>query len=211
VNSADDETTQSIIQDIMACTGSEEDRCGMPGVSQEKVDMFFAEAQDYSDWWQIADKDANRILPYGSVTADAATVFLALKSKVNDYFTRCRLVEFDPSAIDALTPSNEAYQVLSLKDLSNSGEGAEDMVAFPLASIESGKALPLNTGVNPVWTKTVGQLSSEIVTPLFGAKNNLTVDDWEQICTNFSAYENWLGNKKECLLNRLGLNGFENY
>jgi len=149
VNSADDETTQSIIQDIMACTGSEEDRCGMPGVSQEKVDMFFAEAQDYSDWWQIADKDANRILPYGSVTADAATVFLALKSKVNDYFTRCRLVEFDPSAIDALTPSNEAYQVLSLKDLSNSGEGAEDMVAFPLASIESGKALPLNTGVEP--------------------------------------------------------------
>jgi len=205
VNSADDENTQSIIQDIMACTGSEEDRCGMPGVSLEKVDTFFAEAQDYSDWWQIADNDASQILPYGDATADAATVFLAIKPKVDDYFTRCRLVEFDPDAVDALTPSNEAYQALSLKDLSNSGEGAEDMVAFPLASIDADKALPLNTGVNPVWRKTVGQLSSEIITPLLGAKSNLTVNDWEQISTNFSAYENWLGNKKGMLVEPLGI------
>ena len=205
VDSADDENIQSIILDIMACAGSEEDRCGMPGISQEKVDTFFAEAQDYSEWWQIADSDASRILPCGDATADAAAVFIAIKSKVNDFFTRCRLVEFDPNAAAALAPSNEIYQLLTLKDLSSLGEGAEAIVAFPLATIESGKALPLSLGVNPVWRKTVSQLSSEVITPLLGERDSLTMDDWEQICDTFSAYEKWLESKRGMLVEPLGI------
>jgi len=49
-DSADDEAIGEVIVDIIACFGSEEDRSGLPGVSQEKVDKFFAEAQTYSDW-----------------------------------------------------------------------------------------------------------------------------------------------------------------
>jgi hypothetical protein len=75
---ADDETTRSVINDIIACLGAETDRCGKPGVSQPKVDRFFAEAQAYSDWWAKAEKDRADILPLGDATAAAAAVFRAV-------------------------------------------------------------------------------------------------------------------------------------
>jgi hypothetical protein len=47
-----------VIEDIIACVGAEEDRGGAPGVSQEKIDQFFTEAQAYADWWEDAERDA---------------------------------------------------------------------------------------------------------------------------------------------------------
>ena len=72
VASADDEATKALIEAIMECVGSEEDRCGDSGVSQEKVDEFFAQARSYSDWRQKAENDPNNILPFGDATAPAA-------------------------------------------------------------------------------------------------------------------------------------------
>jgi len=49
VDSAEDEATKAVITDIMACVGSEIDRSAKPGVSQARVDVFFTEAQAFSD------------------------------------------------------------------------------------------------------------------------------------------------------------------
>ncbi len=205
VASADDENTQTLIQDIMSCAGSVEDRCGAPGVTQEIVDSFFAEAQAYSDWWQIAEDDAANILPFGDATADVATVFLAIKTKVNDYFTRCRLVEFDPNASEALNPPNEVLQTLAVKDLSGSGDGAEDILSFPLARIEADRPLPLHKGINPVWRNTLYKLYTEVIEPLLGERDTLEDEEWERICSNFSAYENWLASKNGATVEALGI------
>lgn len=59
-------------------------------------------------------------------------IFQAVKAKVDDYFTRCRLVEFDPGASGSLNPAKDAYEALALKDLSTS---AEEIAVFPLAGI----------------------------------------------------------------------------
>jgi hypothetical protein len=40
------------------------DASGKPGVSQAKVDQFFAAAAAYSDWWKKAESDA-AVLPLG--------------------------------------------------------------------------------------------------------------------------------------------------
>ena len=92
---ADDAATQAVIEDIIACVGAEEDRSGAPGVSQEKIDQFFTEAQAYSDWWEEAERDAANILPLAEGTEAAVAAFKAVKAKVDDYFTRCRLAVFD--------------------------------------------------------------------------------------------------------------------
>ncbi len=202
VDSADDEATQGVIKDIMACVGAENDRSGLPGVSQEKVDRFFAEAQAYSDWWKKAEEDANHILPYGDATGDVAAVFQAVKAKVNDYFMRCRLVEFDQGSAGALNPSKETYEALTLKDFS---AAAEVIAAFPLASIEAGKPLPLKEGVNPAWEGAIEKLRSKIVTPVFGEKERLDANDWERITSKFSAYESWLSKKEGAIVEPLGL------
>ena len=201
-DSADDEAIGEVIVDIIACFGSEEDRSGLPGVSQEKVDKFFAEAQTYSDWWKKAEDDADSVLSYGDTTDEVVAIFQAVKAKVDDYFTRCRLVEFDPGAAVSLNPAKDAYEALALKDISTS---AEEIAVFPLAGIEAGKPLPMKEGINPAWAGPVKQFFSEIVKPVFGNKDSLSAAEWESLSAKFYAYEAWLSSKEETAVEQLGL------
>ena len=203
VDSADDEAVKSVIEDIISCMGSENDRSGAPGVSGQKVNDFFSEAEAYAGWWKLADDDAAKILPYGDKTSDAASVFHSIRGKVNDFFTRCHLVEFDPDAAEVLNPSKEALEALSTKDLSVAGE--EEIAALPLAAIKVGKPMPLKVGINPAWIEAITRLSSEIVTPLLGEKDSIDAKDWDSICTNFSAYEEWLAQKEGATVESLGI------
>lgn len=54
-DSASDDATKAVINDIIDCLGGEE-TCGKLGVSQAKVDQFFAEAAAYAEWWKKAGK-----------------------------------------------------------------------------------------------------------------------------------------------------------
>ena len=202
-DSADDEALKGVINDIITCMGSENDRSGAPGVSREKVNAFFSEAEAYAGWWKLADDDGAKILPYGDETHDAASVFHLIRGKVNDYFTRCRLVEFDPDATGAMNPRQEDLAALSAKDLSVACE--EAIAAMPLAAIEAEKPLPLKRGVNPAWSEMLTKLSSEIVTPLLGEKENINAEAWESICTSFSAYEEWIAKKEGAAVEPLGI------
>ncbi len=64
-DSAGDDATKAVINDIIACLGSEPDRSGKPGISQARADQFFAEAVAFSDWWKKAETEAGTILPLG--------------------------------------------------------------------------------------------------------------------------------------------------
>lgn len=86
--SAEEEATQTVIRDMVECSGPDMEGSGKPGVNQEKADQFFAEAQAYSDWWKQAETDA-AMLPLGASTEAAAATFKTLRAKVDDYFTRC--------------------------------------------------------------------------------------------------------------------------
>jgi hypothetical protein len=50
-DTASDDATKAVINDIIACLGADTDASGKPGVSQAKVNQFFADAAGYSDWW----------------------------------------------------------------------------------------------------------------------------------------------------------------
>jgi len=202
VASADDEGTKALIEAIMECVGSEQDRCGDPGVSQGKVDEFFAQARAYSDWRQKAENDPNNLLPFGDATAAAAAVFSAVKSKVDDYFTRCRLAQFDPQAAEPLNPREAQYEALLSMELSAT---TEEIAAFPLAHIAPGRALPLEEGVNPAWVASVAKLRTEIVRPMFGDTVSVDAEQWMSLSRKFAAHEDWLNKKEGALVEALGL------
>jgi hypothetical protein len=203
VDSTDDDQLQSVIKDIMECFGSELDRSGDPGITQEKVDQFYTELQDYSDWWRQAEDDAASILVFGDATSDAAEVFKAVRTKVDDYFTRCRLAEFDPGAVAPLNPSPEEYQALAHRDLS---AAIEEIAALPLATIGIGKPLPLEDGVNPAWADAISKLRTAVVTPMFGDRAALDSGEWALISAKFAAFEIWVEGKKGAAVEKLGLN-----
>lgn len=202
VAATDDEALQTVITEIMECLGAELDRSGDPGITQEKTDQFFAALQDFADWWRSAEEDAANILAFGEATDQAAEIFKAVRAKVDDYFTRCRLAEFDAAAVGPLNPSPEEYQAMAPKDLAAT---AEEIAALPLATIAAGKPLPLAGGVNPAWGEPLSILRETVVKPIFGDKAVLEASEWALISAKFAAFESWLDGKKGAVVEKLGL------
>ena len=202
VEATDDDQLKMIIKEIMECMGSELDRSGEPGITQEKTDQFYAALQEYSDWWHKAEADAPNILTFGDATSEAAEVFKAVRSKVDDYFTRCRLAEFDAGAVGPLNPSPEEYQALARKDLAAT---TEEIAALPLATVGVGKPLPLEDGINPAWLQGISRLRTAVVKPMFGDKTILDAGEWALISAKFAAFESWLGSKQGALVEKMGL------
>ncbi len=199
---AEDAPTKALIADIIACLGAENDRSARPGVSQAKVDQFFADATAYSEWNKKSETDAANILPLGDKTADALGAFKAVKGKVDDFFTRCRLAAFDPRSLAAVNRSEAEYVALATKEMSSS---AAEVAGFPIASIAAGKALPLRDGINPAWTAALAKFNVEVVSPLLGEQASLTEAGWAAIASKLAPYEAWVGAKAGGSVEKLGL------
>jgi hypothetical protein len=199
--SAADDATKAVINDIIACLGAETDRSGKPGISQAKADLFFAEAQAYSDWWKKAETDST-ILPLDGSTPAAAAAFKAIKPKIDDYFTRCRLAAFDPRALNALNREEKEYAVFAGKDLSLA---STEIAGFPLAQVGPAKPLPLSEGVNPAWADAMSKFATEVVKPILNGKAVITESDWSAISAKFASYDAWLVAKAGATVEKLGV------
>ena len=201
-DSAGEDATKAVINDIIACLGAETDRSGKPGISQAKADQFFADALAHSEWARQAEADAAKILPLGDKTADAIAAFHAVRAKVDDYFARCRLAAFDARALAALNRQESEYLALAAKDMSIT---SSEVAGFPLARIDANKALPLKDGLNPAHTSAISALQALVIKPMLGDKAVLTEAEWTSICAQLSAYEAWLAGKAGASMEKLGL------
>jgi hypothetical protein len=200
-DSAGDEATKAVINDIIACLGPDTDASGKPGVSQGKVDQFFADAAAYSDWWKKAEGNAV-LLPLGPNTEAAAAAVKAVKVKVEDYFTRCRLAAFDPRSVNALNRDEKEFLALGAKDLTATHA---DIASFPLAQVGANNALPLAQGVNPAWAGALATLQAAAVKPLLGEKASLTEADWAALVAKLGAFDAWSGSKAGGSVEKIGL------
>ncbi|MFH1156924.1 MAG: hypothetical protein V1793_24275 [Pseudomonadota bacterium] len=201
VDAAEDDATRSVLADIIACFGAEKDRCGADGVSETKLKDFFQALQAYADWLDLARKDKENILPLGEATSGTAATFKALKAKVDDYFSRCRMAAYDSRSTLQLNGDAVEYASFAKQELSANGQEIAD---FPLAMIEAGKPLPLVDGLNPAWIAGIGKLQKEIIQPLMGLKQELTFDEWKVLSGRFSAHEAWQAVKSGMEVERLG-------
>jgi hypothetical protein len=200
-DSASDDATKAVIADIINCLGADSDASGKPGVSQAKVDQFFAEAVAYSDWWKKAESDAT-VLPLGVNTEAAAGAVKAVKAKVEDYFARGRLAAFDPRAVSALNRDEKEYAALGAKDLTNNHA---DIAGLPLAQVGATTPLPLAQGINPAWANAIAALQTHAITPLLGAKTVLTEADWNALVGKLAAFDAWNAGKSGGSVEKIGL------
>jgi hypothetical protein len=200
-DAAEDAAVRAVIDDIIACLGADIDASGKPGVSQAKVDQFFAEAAAYYDWWKKAEGSAD-VLPLGTATPAAAASVKAVKAKIDDYFARCRLAAFDPRAVNALNREEKDYLALAAKELTPS---APEVAGFPLARIEAGGSLPLHDGVNPAWAGAVATLYTDAVKPVLGERARLSEADWLSLQSRLARYEVWSSSKAGASIEQLGL------
>ncbi len=201
VASADDEETRLLIQDIIACLGSETDRSGQPGVNKDKVDAFYAECAALVSWCAKGEDPAVKTL--GAATAAALEAVRAVRSKLDDFFTRCKLAAFDARASGQLNRAEADFAALAAKDLSLA---ASEIASFPIARVEAGRALPLRGPVNPAWAGQLDALHKSAVIPLFGeGKDSLSEEEWNKLKAAVGPLECWLAGKAGTKVEKLGL------
>ena len=198
--SARDQSTQTLIEEIMACVGSVQDRGGTPGIDAVQVEAFYQAAALYMEWQRQAQDNAGTILPFGENTTAARDIVNSLQPKLDDYFTRCNLAAYDPKAEEALNPALAAYEAISPHELRLD----TDLAHFPLARIEANRPLPLETGVNPAWTQALATFKTLVVVPLFGEVESLEQSRWELVKSTLKPHEDWLAAKAGAEVESLG-------
>ncbi|MFC5302424.1 hypothetical protein [Azospira restricta] len=198
--STDHAALQAVIADLIACCGSRPDRSGQAGIGQEEVDAFFSDLDTFAAW-QAVPASRPEVLPLGAASGAAWTAIAALREKVDDYFARCRLAEFDARAGSAMNGSDEDFRTLALQTLNPESAG---LASLPLARIEAGRPLPLADGLNPAWREAVAALRDAAVAPLIGARDALAEDDWCALCGRFAAYAEWQAARPATRLEPLG-------
>ena len=178
--STSDDAQKQIITDITATVGSVEDRSGEKGVNAELIEKFYASCADWAAW-----KSSAPVMPYGERTAAAFDAYNALKDKMNDYFTRCRLVAFDTEVAKAVN--------VAVTDIN-------DIDSCPIAAPKAARTLDL-AAINPAWQKRFDALASLTG---FSGKTEMTEADWRSVETTFNDYAAWLGAKKGAEVETLG-------
>jgi hypothetical protein len=185
--STDDADLKRVIDDIIATVGSAIDRSGKPGVDKAKSDEFFAAVDARAAW--LAKGSDTSLLTLGDQTAAAHAAFAAVRAKLEDYFTRCKVAAFDPRGATALGGKDEELAALATRTLSASDDA---LAKFPLAKIEPTARLGLTSGINPAWADKLAAFTTATVTPILGAgRDALTPADLATITDKLAAYDAW--------------------
>ncbi len=201
-DSTSNEEIIKVIQEMMTCSGSVTDRGGKQGITLDLINSFIENCEKYAAW--LAKKDANvqSILPYGENTEAAYQNFCSVKSKIDDYFIRCRLAAFDAQSTEVLNLQVARVESITANDLSNC---IQEIATYPLAKIEGGKALPVVSGINPAWESAIADFRTLIVTSLFQNKEQITEAEWHKIIDSFKAYAQWTSEKEGAAVESLGI------
>lgn len=141
--------------------------------------------------WQAAGAVAS---PLGDATAAAHDALQAVADKIDDWFVRGRLAAFDERAAAALNPAEATLAALAGATLK---VDADDIAALPLARVEAGAALPLAAGLNPAWAARMVAFRDQVVIPLLGARDALSVADWQAVRERMAPYAAWLAGRPD--------------
>ncbi|MEY4588891.1 MAG: hypothetical protein RL497_967 [Pseudomonadota bacterium] len=187
----EDKQLHTLLNLIMATQGETADLSGQPGVSQTALTAFFTELSERLTW--LDSSDAN-IKPLAEHCDAAFKALAAVQAKIDDFFSRVRLVAFDGRTQEQLNKPVSSLETLGTTDLSFA---CDEVKNFPLALVAADAQLPLNEGINPAWQTAMATFVEQVVNPLIGSgKSHLNFAEWQSLKTRFSAYETWLGTEK---------------
>ncbi|HSY61724.1 MAG TPA: hypothetical protein VK796_07600 [Cytophaga sp.] len=201
-DSCPEDELKILLADIITCMGSLVDRGGKEGIDTDFLTKFLEACFAYSEWYKKAEDNKTAILPFNENTELAHHTYLTVKSKIDDYFLRCRLASFDPETTAVLNLLSARVEVITAKDLTTC---LEEIETFPLAKIQAQKDLSLEQGINPAWENKINELKKHVTDHLFPNKKIISESEWNVISKKFEAYEKWKSEKTGEQVEVLGL------
>jgi hypothetical protein len=203
VEGAPDDCTRKLIRDVLAATPSPPiDRAGRPGIDRPTLDAFWAAIDAHTAWLSAGEGPVVR--PLGPQTGPAHDALLAIRHKVDDYFTRCKLASFDSHSLEILYREQQVFLATASRDLDLT---AQELRALPLArvgvhSFEQG--LPLIEGLNPAWAQAIATFRARVVLPLLGEQDHLSEAQWDDLLRKFAPFAAWLQDRQGSAVENLG-------
>lgn len=186
--STDDVLLQACIGEIMAFSGAQTDRSGVPGIGLPELQLFYDAVKQQLGWVERSIEAQSELFPFGEATAACWEVLETLRAKLDDYFLRCRLAAYDEGTTAALNLQTERVAAISASDLLSR---MDEIATYPLAHISAAKPLQFKQGLNPYWEKAIGEFKSL----LFPQTESLTEDQWEDLKLKLKPYGQWRSEK----------------
>ena len=181
----DDAELKAAITDIIASLGAKTDRSGEPAIGVEQITSFFDQARQMHAWHARAAEQG--LDAFGEGTVAAVEALSAVRAKIDDYFTRVAMAEFDPRAAALMNAKEEELVRLASLSLADAGEVA----GLPLATVQHGDELPLSKGLNPAWQGAVDEFRQRVIVPVYGERDSLSREQWQHLvalCGNYLAW-----------------------
>lgn len=187
---ADNEAQARTIADCIATIGSESDRSGEAGITAELIEKFYSACTAYAQWKDQANAE---ILPFGDNTAAAYEACNAVKDKISDFFTRCRLLSFDKTVAESVN--------VAVTDI-------DSIASCPIAKPTESGILPFY-GINPAWKPAFDKFLALTLDFTPENKEGINEKEWNTILGKFNAYASWIGSKTGCEVESLGIERIE--
>ena len=176
---------KAFVEKGLSVVGGAKDAGGTPGLNAELADNFVTELQTWKAWRAEVTACAHPV----EDTESAWTLLQEIKPKVDDYFLRCDLAAFAPQANSPLNAEVRLKEAAEKEDIA-----LDDLLAMPLARVEANRDLPLNAGLNPVWSERIQRFAG-LVQKLLPRKDTLSREDWTKIQAALAPYGEALGKR----------------
>lgn len=192
-NSTDDDGLKAIIGNIAGMVGNATDRSGDPGVNTDHIEKFYADLADFTAWKEAGEAGKDDIFVYGDNTAAATAAIDTIKTKLDDYFMRCKLAAFDAGSTTALDVSTAKIGEISNKNLS---ECNDEISTYPLTHVNAEMKLMLNAGINPAWKAAFNNLKTLVFDVEYPDAEFITEEQWDAVQAKVGAYRAYMAAKK---------------
>jgi len=142
--------------------------------------ICIADVADYSACQAAEEIDKATIFPYGDDTPSALEAYDALNEKVEDFFTRCKLLCYDADTAAATS--------VAISDISQ-------IAGCPIAKPNDQCILPLDA-INPAWLSLFEKVRKLVLEHDFPeAGNGINEQQWQSVAAKLSPYRAWKNEK----------------
>lgn len=197
-----DEFVCSVVKDIINCTGGTDEISGVKGITRSQKEEFFTKAKEIKNWREAAVQEDPKIFFLKEGTDLAAKSFVKVQDKINDFYLRCSLINYDQNAKEILKSQTDKMFLTENGTLFEK----ENLALLPLALCDAGKSLPLDETLNPAWISDMKSFKDNVITPLFKKEiTSLSESNWRKIEEFFVPYFSWYKAMPENSVSTLGL------
>ncbi|MBQ9473633.1 MAG: hypothetical protein IJU81_04415 [Bacteroidales bacterium] len=154
-------------------------------ISLGDVDKYMTIYEEHCKAELEAQPPATYNKPYGDDSDAAVKAVVAMRKKISDYFMRCKLVQFDSDATEALDVQVEKIASISGGNLS---DNMAEIAEYPLARPSNDGLLPLGNGINPAWQADMNALKAIVFDKDFAGQESISEEQWNSVLAKIDAY-----------------------